>query len=131
MYEAVDNQLIRVRASQSADMTKLCTSLVTDMSLLFLNKPFNQPIGNWDVSHVTAMDQLFYQSNFNQDISNWKTGNVENTRNVLNMFDSNSIMKKEFKPKPNTTGGRYITRRKHEARFNNKTRRIKNKQGTH
>ncbi len=83
LYEAVDNQLIRVRASQSADMTKLCTSLVTDMSLLFLNKPFNQPIGNWDVSHVTAMDQLFYQSNFNQDISNW---NVSNVTNMLLMF---------------------------------------------
>ena len=93
---------------------------------------FNQDISKWNTGNVENMNNMFHSCvNFNQDISNWKTGNVENTRNVLNMFDSNSIMKKEFKPKPNTTGGRYITRRKHEARFNNKTRRIKNKQGTH
>ena len=32
VYEVVDNQLLRERVRQQADLTKLCTSLVTDMS---------------------------------------------------------------------------------------------------
>ncbi|OYX13997.1 MAG: hypothetical protein B7Z16_14985, partial [Algoriphagus sp. 32-45-6] len=51
LYEAVDNELIRKRLSEEVDMTKLCTSLVTNMTYLFSGlEEFNQPIGNWDVS---------------------------------------------------------------------------------
>jgi hypothetical protein len=35
-------------------MTKLCTSLVTDMSYLFAGGGSNQPIKNWDVSNVMS-----------------------------------------------------------------------------
>ena len=37
VYEVVDNALLRERVAQQADLTKLCTSLVTDMSGLFFN----------------------------------------------------------------------------------------------
>ena len=61
-YEAVDNELIRKRRDEGVDMTKLCTSLVTDMSLLFYEKSqFNQPIGNWDVSKVIDMERCFQE----------------------------------------------------------------------
>ncbi len=82
-YEAVDNELLRKRRDEKADMNKLCTSLVTDMGFLF-SGTFNQPIGNWDVSNVTTMDHMFAESSFNQPIGNWDVSNVKNMRR---MFD--------------------------------------------
>ena len=53
-------------------------SNVTDMSGMFENaEAFNQPIGNWDVSNVTDMRNMFYAAtSFNQDISNWDVSSV-------------------------------------------------------
>jgi len=87
-YEAVDNKLLRTRRDENADMTKLCTSLVTDMSNLFAGtdeniNTFNQPIGNWDVSNVTNMGAMFSHSTFNYPIGNW---NVSNVTNMFGMF---------------------------------------------
>jgi surface protein len=75
-YEAVDTELLRKRVSEKADLTKVCTSLVNDMSRLFFDKVFNQPIGSWDVSNVTNMGWMFRGSNFNQPIGNWNVGKV-------------------------------------------------------
>jgi len=75
-YESVDNELLRIRSEQGGDLTKLCTSLVTDMSNIFNKSKLNQPIGNWDVSKVTNMSNMFSGSKFNQDISNWDVSNV-------------------------------------------------------
>lgn len=75
-YEAVDNALIRIRKSQGVDMTKLCTSLVTDLSDLFKSTTFNQNIENWDVSNVTNMVNLFSETPFNQPIGSWDVGKV-------------------------------------------------------
>src|SRR5690625_1353369 len=78
-YEVVDRYLLVQRVREGADLTKICTSLVTDMSRIFSdNRNFNQPIGNWDVSNVTNMSGMFYMSNFNQDIGNWDVSNVTN-----------------------------------------------------
>lgn len=54
-----------------------CTSGITDMSGLFSNIAFNQPIGHWDVSNVTNMSNMFYGSNFNQPIGYWDVSNVD------------------------------------------------------
>jgi len=75
-YEVVNNSLIRKRRDEGVDMTKLCTSLVTDMRRFFSNSQFNQPIGNWDVSNVTDMSGMFFQSPFNQPIGDWDVSNV-------------------------------------------------------
>jgi uncharacterized repeat protein (TIGR02543 family) len=83
-YEAVDNILIKTRVGQGADLTKLCTSKVTNMVLLFGgNMQFNQPIGNWDVSNVTNMSGMFTNSSFNQPIGNWDVSNVFNMSNMF------------------------------------------------
>jgi hypothetical protein len=103
-YEVVDNDLLRARIKQKVDITKLCTSLVTDMSTdndeglfgrdfnqrlehwdvsnvvnmkwMFINSSFNQPIGNWDVGKVKNMQGIFKNTSFNQPIGNWDVGNV-------------------------------------------------------
>ena len=48
----------------------LCTSLVTDMSNLFLaNDTFNSNINFWDTSVVITMKSMFKEAvKFNQDI---------------------------------------------------------------
>ncbi len=83
-FEAVDNDLLRKRRDEGADITKLCISLVTDLSRLFEERDFNQAIGNWDVSNVTNMNKLFFFSRFNRSISFW---NTENVNNMSRMFE--------------------------------------------
>jgi len=56
---------------------------VTSMTDMFYNTPFNQPIGNWNVSNVLYMNYMFRNSQFNQDISNW---NVSNVIDMTGMF---------------------------------------------
>jgi len=75
-YEAVDNDLLRTRKDEDADLTTLCTTLVTNMSGLFRGETpstaFNQDISSWDTVNVTTMKNMFAgQTAFNQDLSGW------------------------------------------------------------
>ena len=74
-------------AAGSADMPDWDTSLVTDMSGLFMGKSaFNQPIGNWDTSKVTSMERMFmFATGFNKPIGNWKTSKVTS---MIRMFQN-------------------------------------------
>ena len=57
-YEVVDDFLLRDRITNNKigrieiDFTKLCTTMVTDMSYLFDETDLVQPIDSWDVSNV-------------------------------------------------------------------------------
>jgi uncharacterized repeat protein (TIGR02543 family) len=83
-YEAVDNALLRTRVAQVADLSKLCTSLVTDMNSLFEDIPVGFSITTWDVSNVKDMKWMFMgATNFNQAIGHW---NVSNVTNMMGMF---------------------------------------------
>jgi surface protein len=64
------------------------TSTITNMSSLFYDVNFNQPIGNWNVGNVTNMSSMFYDSNFNQPIGDW---NVSKVTNMFEMFRSSSF----------------------------------------
>jgi len=103
-YTAINDDMLSNMNPNEEDFTKICTSLVTDMSDAFnwqyfnqdishldtsnviwmlgtfqYNESFNQDIGNWDTSNVTYMSHMFYgATNFNQDISGWDTSNVTN-----------------------------------------------------
>lgn len=78
LYEAVDKDLLIKRRNESADLSKLCTSLVTDMSRMFEGaSAFNQGISSWDVSNVLKMDSMFLGAfEFNKDIGKWDVGSV-------------------------------------------------------
>jgi surface protein len=85
VYTVVDNSTIAAQISNNN--VNLCTSKVTNMSLMFKdNTSFNSNIGFWDTSNVTDIWGMFWgASSFNQDISNWNTSNVTDMRN---MFDA-------------------------------------------
>lgn len=84
VYTVVDNSTIAAQISNNN--VNLCTSKVTNMSLMFKdNTSFNSNIGFWDTSNVTDIWGMFWgASSFNQDISNWNTSNVTDMRS---MFD--------------------------------------------
>ncbi|MCX8525404.1 BspA family leucine-rich repeat surface protein [Chryseobacterium formosus] len=53
------------------------TSTITNMAYMFGHTPFNQPIGNWDISNVTDIKWMFHGCNqFNQPLNNWNTSNI-------------------------------------------------------
>ena len=70
-----------------------CTSGITSMYNLFVNKAFNQDIDSWDTSSVTNMRYVFSYSTFNQDINSWNTSNVIN---MQGMFSSNNVFNQDI-----------------------------------
>jgi surface protein len=86
-YEIVDRDLLVVRIKEGKDLSKVCVSSITNMSVMFKNSQFNQPIGNWDVSSVTNMYGMFSQTPFNQPIGNWDVSSVTNMRDMSRMFE--------------------------------------------
>ena len=94
-YTAVDNASLKSMADNNEDVTKVVTTLVTDLEGLFAGKlTFNQDIGSWDVSNVTNVKSIFSEANsFNQDIGSWDVGNVTNMRS---MFSSASTFNQDI-----------------------------------
>ena len=90
-YTVVDEDMLRQMVANSEDVTKVCTTKVTDMSEMFWVTQFNQDIGSWDVSNVTNMRGMFSSIAFfiadpvpfNQDISYWDVSNVTNMRGMF------------------------------------------------
>ena len=89
-YEVVDRDLLiqRYEEGKGKFEQNVCVSLITDMSGIFKSfsdqlTPFNQPIGNWDVSNVTDMSTMFFYSEFNQPIDNWDVGKVTNMSHMF------------------------------------------------
>lgn len=78
IYTVADRKMLDEALKKGKDLTKYCTSKVTDMGAMFgYDTSFNQDIGDWDVSNVNNMNLMFgYASSFNQDIGNWDVSNV-------------------------------------------------------
>ena len=73
-YLVVDEQMLReIVVDQREDLSKLITTLVTDMSNLFENKTTLTPnISSWDTQNVTTMKAMFKGATlYNGDISYW------------------------------------------------------------
>jgi surface protein len=78
IMRAVDRNLLLSMISNQEDLSRVCTSAITDMDVLFKNNAyFNDDISKWDVSNVTQMGQMFWgASTFNRDIGNWDVSSV-------------------------------------------------------
>lgn len=78
LYTIVDKDSLLVMIEKGYFVNRVCTSLMTDMSKLFLHRrAFNQDISNWDVSNVSNMASMFQDAeSFNQPIGVWDVSNV-------------------------------------------------------
>ena len=96
-YTVADRGMLDRALNNGADLTKFCTSKVTNMSNMFYNaEAFNQNISNWDVSNVTNMSTMFfYAQAFNRDLSQWCVKNLFYPRNT---FSPNSPLTPENHP---------------------------------
>ena len=76
--EAITDWITSGNASEYGDITKWCTSAVTDMSDAFSGETtFNEDISAWDTSKVTNMSSCSTDATaFNQDIGSWDTSSV-------------------------------------------------------
>ena len=92
LVQAIKKEIYEIQGTRNnpnwnADLNCIDTSLITDMSELFLKEygleKFNGDISKWNVSNVTNMSWMFYKSEFNGNISNW---NVSNVKNMYSMF---------------------------------------------
>ena len=102
-YTAVNIDTLRLMFSREEDVSKVVTTLITDMSYLFSNAPvtpcdcpfggpdeilFNPDISSWDVSNITNMSYMFGSKEmivfFNKDISKWDVSKVTDMSNMFN-----------------------------------------------
>ena len=86
VYTIVDKSTLSSMINSGDDVTKVCTSLITEMSNMFSGaSAFNQHISSWDVSKVTDMSYMFsYVTNFNQDIGSWDVSSVTDMSSMFN-----------------------------------------------
>ena len=99
-YLIVDLNLLGKTMLQKGDVSKVCTTCVTDMTrlirhyaiecddygdkVLCIKSSFNQDISSWDVSNVTNMRFMFHSAEeFNQDISKWDVSNVTDMQRMF------------------------------------------------
>lgn len=80
----VDKDMLWGMIKDGEDVSKVCTSKITDMSWLFNEAyDFNQDISSWDVSNVTNMQGIFWDADeFHPDISSWDVNNVTNMEGI-------------------------------------------------
>ena len=57
--------MLRDMIQNEEDVTRVCTTKVTDMNELFYYTDYNQDISSWDVSNVTKMRNMFGGQYFN------------------------------------------------------------------
>ena len=107
-YTAVDKATLLSMVKNGHDVSKVVTSLITDMTGIFNPgriyqitqatyknfQTFNQDISSWDTSNVTRMNSMFAGAeSFNQDIGSWNTSKVTN---MSYMFYNNSSFNQDL-----------------------------------
>ena len=83
-YTVVNKATLEKMISANQDVSKVCTTCITDMAQLFFGESVSHDITGWDTNNVTTMYQMFRQaSTFNQDIGSWDTSKVTNMEEMF------------------------------------------------
>ena len=82
-YTIVSEEELEGMIASGDDVSRICTSLITNMNDMFGYSSFNGDISSWDVSNVTEMRGMFGNSQFNGDISSWDVSNVTAMNNMF------------------------------------------------
>ena len=78
-YTIVNRETLVNMIDNLEDLTRICTSRITNMDNLFDYKHTSSSLNNWDVSNVTTMVDMFrFAYDFNQAIGDWDVSNVTN-----------------------------------------------------
>ena len=79
-YVVVDRETLKSMVAQGMDYSAVCTSLITDMSDVFLNISKNRNISSWDVGNVTNMSNMFKscQLGVTHEFNLWDVSKVVN-----------------------------------------------------
>ena len=85
----LDNYFTPPGQSSPVPFNNVLTSLVTDMSNMFVNlSSFNQSIDSWDMSNVNNMQSMFRNATaFNQPLDSW---DVSSVTDMLAMFSGSN-----------------------------------------
>src|SRR5690625_2216373 len=76
-YEVVDRAMLDQKIRDRVDITRVCTSLISDMNELLYGTTLNQEIGRWDVSNVTNMSRMLFGTfHCGQEFSAWDVSDV-------------------------------------------------------
>lgn len=111
--EKIIEDTIKEKGS-NCDLNFIDTSLITDMSRLFMGSDFNGIISKWNVSNVRDMSGMFSENiYFEGDLSDWDVSNVED---MSTMFYATSF--KGNLSKWNVSNVRYMGYMFAESEFN-------------
>ena len=89
-YIVADRTVLDSALKSGSDLTKYCTSKVTNMGWMFYGATdFNQDISNWDVSNVNTMKEMFFAAQaFNYNIGNWDVSKVTDMSYMFHIANS-------------------------------------------
>ena len=94
-YVVVDRETLKSMVAQGMDYSAVCTSLITDMSEVFLNRGKTANISSWDTSSVTNMSSMFSGcSSFgvNHELNLWDVSNVVDMSSMFYNSDFNGYV---------------------------------------
>jgi len=94
-YVIVDRETLKSMVAQEMDYSAVCTSFITDMSEVFLNRGKTANISSWDTSSVTNMSSMFRGcSSFgvNHELNLWDVSNVVDMSSMFYNSDFNGYV---------------------------------------
>ena len=84
-YVIVDRETLKSMVAQGMDYSAVCTSLITDMSEVFINSTKGKNISSWDVGNVTDMRAMFQSATLGvtHELNLWDVSKVVNMSSMF------------------------------------------------